>query len=161
MGSSKLFDDGFAVVRREESKAHNEMDYYERIAKGQQTQMDALLTHKDECVMGIAHAKKTGLTAVHIREFELLMSHIDLTVETLSYKVEKSLANSKKAKETWLQKSKIFNDLKEEIKQKELEREQELIGGSADERESANTEEDIFGHKIVKFSDNEKWYTSE
>lgn len=150
MASSELFDDNFTRVRREESKAHNEMDYYERIAKGQQTQMDALLVHKDECVTGIAQAKKSGLPPVHVREFELLMAHIDLTVETLSYKVEKSLSDFKKAKEIWLQKNKIFNDLKEEIRQKELENEQELIGADENEEGNSGVGKDVFGHRRMK-----------
>jgi flagellar biosynthesis chaperone FliJ len=146
MDSTELFDDGFAQARREESRAHNEMDYYQRVAKGQQIQMEVLLQHKTECVKGIANAKKTGLPPAHVKEFKLLMDHIDLTVETLSYKVDKSHADYEKSKEVWLKKNKVFVDIKEEIKQKALEQEGEFTDFNENNERSGK---DVFGHKSI------------
>ncbi len=144
MDNAETVGDGFSQARREESKAHNEMDYYERVAKGQQAQMDVLLQHKTECIKGIARAKKSGLPPAHVREFQLLMDHIDLTVETLSYKVDKSHADYEKSNQIWLGKNKVFKDIKEEIKQKALEQKNELT--DSDERSG----KDIFGHKAMR-----------
>ena len=150
MDNAKTVDEKFSQVRREESKAHNEMDYYERVAKGQQAQMDVLLDHKSECIKGIARAKKSGLPPAHVREFQLLMDHIDLTVETLSYKVDKSHADYEKSNQIWLGKNKIFEDIKEEIKQKALEQENELTDLDEDSENGESSGKDIFGHKAIR-----------
>jgi len=150
MDSAKTVDDDFSQVRREESKAHNELSYYEGVAKGQKTQMAALLQHKDECVKGIARAKKTGLPPVHVREFELLMAHIDLTLETLLYKVDKSKVDYEKAKEIWLQKCKVLADVKEEMKQKDQEKEGEFTDFNEMRKNSEKSGDDAFKHKEIK-----------
>ena len=150
MDNAETVDEKFSQVRREESKAHNEMDYYERVAKGQQAQMDVLLQHKAECIKGIARAKKTGLPPAHVREFQLLMDHIDLTVETLSYKVDKSHADYEKSNEIWLEKNKIFKDIKEEIKQKEQEKEDEFTDFNEMRENSENSGDGAFKHKAIK-----------
>lgn len=155
MDKSGLFDDDFKLARREESKAHNEMDYYERIANGQQEQMDALLAHKEECMTGIARAKETGLPPIHVREFELLMAHIDLTVETLSFKVEKSLSDFTNAKKIWLQKNKAFNELKEKIKQTITEMEQSTTDPKTDSAGINNDGRDVYADRAIKSAS--KW----
>lgn len=147
MVDEELPDFGFAQARREESKAHNEMDYYERAANGQQEQMNALLKHKKECVNGIVKAKATGLSPVHVREFKLLMTHIDSVLETLSYKVDKSQENYEKSKETWQEKNSTFEEIKEHLRQIELEK----LRTFTEEIESEQQDDSKFsGYKAIQ-----------
>lgn len=116
--------DDFEHARRQESKAHNELDIRARQAMEQKTQLDALLQHKDECIEGLRIAKETGLTPVHIRELKLLMAHVNLTIETVAYKVDISQDNYDEAKDVWQEKNEHFKKAKA-VKKKNDEMEKE------------------------------------
>lgn len=127
MDNIKVPDDDFLQARRQESKAHNELDYRARQAMEQKSQLDSLLQYKDECIEGLKEAKETGLTPVHVRELKLLMVHINSIIETVAYKVDVSQDNYEEAKEVWQQKSEHFEKVKEIKKQKEeMEKEKRI-----------------------------------
>ena len=115
MANMKMLDDKFTRARRQESKAHNELDYYARQASGQKSQLDHLLQYKEECVNGLQDARKKGLKPVHMRELQLLMTHINSAIETAAYKVEASQENYENAKAIWKTQNTLFERLKEEI----------------------------------------------
>lgn len=121
MSNIKRRDDAYEQARRQENTAHNEMDYYERQAARQRMQLDGLFKYKDECVNGLKMAKENGLTPVHIREFQLLMTHINSSIETVAYKVDVSQDKYEEAKEVWQNKNEHFETIKESIKQKVIE----------------------------------------
>ena len=121
MARGKNSDDVLVKARRQESKAHNELKYCERQAKGQQLQLDGLLQYKDECVGGLETGKEMGLMPLHVRELKLLMTHINSEIDTVAYKVDVSQANYEKAKEVWQTKNESFEKVKELIKQKQAE----------------------------------------
>jgi len=112
--------------------------------------MDVLLQHKDDCIRDIEKAKKTGLLPVHVREFKLLMDHIDLTVETMSYKVKKSQSDYEKAKKSWLEKNKVFEEEKEAIRQKALEQEDSSVDFNELRKDRENNEQDTAGLNAIK-----------
>ena len=133
MGDSKIPDDDFEQARRQESKAHNELDLRARQAMEQKSQLDSLLQHKDECIEGLKIAKENGLPPMHIRELNLLMAHVNSTIETVAYKVDVSQDNYEEAKEVWTQKNECFVKAKELMKQKEeMEKEKRLEEANKD-----------------------------
>lgn len=132
MDEFKLADDAFEQARRQESKAHNDLDYRSRQATEQQSQLDSLLQYKDECIEGLKAAKATGLTPVHIRELQLLMTHVNSIIETVAYKVDITQDNYEEAKEVWQEKSAHFEKVKELIKQKEEMEKEKMIEESND-----------------------------
>jgi flagellar biosynthesis chaperone FliJ len=105
------------IARRQESQAHNELDYRERQAQEQRSQLDALVQHRKECIDGLKTAKNSGLTPVHVREFQLLMTHIDSVIEITEHKVEASQENYEKAKAVWHEKNEKYVKEKEVMKQ--------------------------------------------
>lgn len=126
MGNKKEADD-FEQARRQESKAHNELDIRARQAMEQKTQLDALLQHKDECIEGLKIARENGLTPMHIRELKLLMAHVNSTIETVAYKVDVSQDNYEEAKDVWQEKSEHFEKAKEvKKKQDEMAKEKRI-----------------------------------
>lgn len=127
MDKSKISDDNFEKARRQESKAHNELDLRARQAMEQKSQLDSLLQHKDECVEGLKIAKENGLPPMHIRELKLLMAHVNSTIETVAYKVDVSQDNYDEAKEVWEKKNEDFEKAKILMKQEEeMEKEKRL-----------------------------------
>ena len=104
------------IARRQESKAYNELEYRTQQAKEQQSQLDSILEYREECLEGLANARETGLTPVHVREYQLLMTHIDSVVETIEYKVNASQNNLDKAQEVWQKKNEYFVQVKDAIK---------------------------------------------
>ena len=114
------------IARRQESKAYNEMSYLSQQAKAQKSQLDSLLDYRNECLEGLANARETGLTAVHVREYQLLMKHINSVVEVIEHKVNISQDNMDKAQQTWQQKNEQFIKVKEAVK-KETPRLDDII----------------------------------
>lgn len=112
----KIRDATYEHARRQENAAHNELDYYERQALRQKLQLDGMFKYKKECVNALKMAKETGLTPLHVREFQLLMSHINSIIETTSYKVDISQDQYEKAKEIWQDKNEHFEIVKASIK---------------------------------------------
>jgi flagellar export protein FliJ len=110
------------IARRQESKAYNELECRTLQANEQKSQLDSLLDYRNECMESLANARDTGLTPVHVREYQLLMKHINSVVEDIEFKVNASQGNLDKAKETWHQKNEHFVKVKEEVrKSKEAE----------------------------------------
>jgi len=107
------------IARRQESKAYNEKEYRTQQAKAQKSQLSSILEYRDECLEGLANARETGLTPVHVREYQLLMSHIDSVVETIEHKVNASQNNLDKAEQAWQKENEHFEKVKEEIKESE------------------------------------------
>lgn len=126
MSNLKATGSVFERARRQENKAHNDLDHCERQAKRQKSQLDDLFKHKDECVSGLKTAKETGMTPVHIRELQLLMAHVNSVIETISFKVDATQAEYEKAKGNWEKKSDELKVIKEEIKKKEEEMSNEM-----------------------------------
>ncbi len=148
MKNTKVLNSDFERARRMENKAHNDLDYCERLAQRQKSQLDGLYKHKDECVNGLKEAKGTGMTPVHIREFQLLMAHVNSVIETISFKVDATQAEYEKAKETWEEKSAEFKVIKEEAKKKEEEMSNTMTPEIETEREmeaSANRNSSFYG----------------
>ncbi len=107
------------IARRQESKAYNELEYRSQQAKEQKSQLDSLIEYRDECMDGLTNGRETGLMPVHVREYQLLMTHIDSVVETIEYKVNASQDNLEKAQETWQKKNEYFLKVKESLKENE------------------------------------------
>ncbi len=122
------------IARRQESRAYNEMEYRLQQAKEQKSQLDSLLDYRSECMEGLSNAKETGLTAVHVREYQLLMKHINSVVEVIEHKVNASQDNLNKAQETWQQKNEYFTKVKEAAK-KETPRLDDIIYDDDEEPE--------------------------
>ncbi len=61
-------------------KEKNDLDATQCQSIEQKSQLDSLLEYKDECINGLANARETELTPVHVREYQLLMKHIDSIV---------------------------------------------------------------------------------
>lgn len=118
MGILKTDGEIYEQARRLENTAHNELDYYERRAMRQRSQLDSLFKYKEECVNGFEIAKQAGLTPLHMREFNLLMKHINSSIETIAYKVDISQEKYERAKEVWQKKSEHFEVIKASVKQK-------------------------------------------
>ncbi len=104
------------IARRQESKAYNELEYRTQQAREQKSQLDSLREYREECMEGLTNARETGLTPVHVREYQLLMTHIDSVVETIEYKVNASQDNLDKAQEVWHKKNDHFTKVKESLK---------------------------------------------
>ncbi len=104
------------IARRQESKAYNELEYRTQQAKEQKSQLGTLLEYRDECMEGLSNARETGLTPVHVREYQLLMKHINSVVEVIEHKVNASQDNLDKAQEVWQKKNEHFVKVKESIK---------------------------------------------
>jgi len=107
------------IARRQESKAYNELEYRSQQAKEQKSQLDSILEYRQQCMQGLTNARETGLTPVHVREYQLLMTHIDSVVETIEYKVNASQSNLNKAQDVWQKKNEHFVKVKESIKEVE------------------------------------------
>jgi len=142
MGNIKKRDEAYDQARRQENTAHNEMDYYERQATRQRMQLDALFKYKDACVNGFKMAKENGLTPVHIHEFQLLMTHINSSIETVSHKVDVSQDKYEEAKDVWLNKNEHFETIKESIKQKAIEQSSAEVIDAEDVKKSGPYDND-------------------
>ena len=135
------------IARRQESKAYNELEFRSQQAKEQKSQLDALLEYKNECLDGLANARESGLTPAHVREYQLLMKHINSIVEVVEYKVNASQDNLDKAQEVWQQKNKYFEQVKEASKKK-TPRLDDIIYEDEEEtpKKSAGIDKKYYGH---------------
>ncbi len=119
MGRSAKAKSNLDIARRQESKAYNDLEYRSQQANEQKSQLDSLLEYRDECMEGLSNAREAGLMPIHVREYQLLMTHIDSIVETVEYKVNASQENLDKAQEVWHKKNEHFIKVKESIKENE------------------------------------------
>lgn len=119
MGRSAKAKSNLDIARRQESKAYNDLEYRSQQANEQKSQLDSLLEYRDECMEGLSNAREAGLMPIHVREYQLLMTHIDSIVETVEYKVNASQENLDKAQEVWHKKNAHFIKVKESIKKNE------------------------------------------
>lgn len=110
------------VARRQESKAFNELEFCECQSKEQTSQLETLLQYRDECQDGLKTAKNTGLTPVHVREYQLLVTHINSVVEVTQHKVDLCQEKYEKAKQAWQEKNEIFAKIKEVKKESEKQK---------------------------------------
>lgn len=117
---SKLEEELKQAVR-EERQASNEKSFLESQMSEQKTKLDGALKYKSECVEGLRLARTKGLTPVHVRELQLLMTHIKSVIETLTYKVDVSQNNFERAREVWQEKEKVLEAVREAVRQQELE----------------------------------------
>lgn len=124
------------IARRQESKAYNELEFRSQQAKQQKSQLDALLEYKNECLEGLANARENGLTPAHVREYQLLMKHINSIVEVTEYKVTASQDNLDKAQQVWQQKNEYFERVKETAK-KDKPRLDDIIYDDEEESEQS------------------------
>jgi len=131
------------IARRQESKAYNNLEFRLQQAKEQKLQLDSLLEYRAECLDGLTSAKETGLTPVHMREYQLLMKHINSVVEVIEYKVNASQDNLDKAKEVWQKKNEHFSKVKESIKQKTTSENETVLEQS--NKETATTVKKYYG----------------
>ncbi len=109
-------DEVYEQARRKANAAHNDLDYYESRAMQQKSQLDGLFKYKDKCVNGLIVAKESGLTPLYMREFSLLMQHINSSIENIAYKVDISQEKYEKAKDVWQKKKEHFEVVKEAVK---------------------------------------------
>ncbi|VAW54134.1 hypothetical protein MNBD_GAMMA06-115 [hydrothermal vent metagenome] len=123
------------IARRQESRAYNELEYRSQQAKEQKSQLESLLEHRKECMAGLANAHGAGLTPVHVREYQLLLSHINSVVEAIEYKVNSSQDNLDKAQDIWQQKNAHFLETKKSPKENENEKQSEEINELANDAE--------------------------
>lgn len=135
------------IARRQESKAYNELEYRTLQANEQKSQLDSLIDYRNECMDSLANARDTGLTPVHVREYQLLMKHINCVVEDIEYKVNASQDNLEKAKQVWQQKNKHFTKVKEEVrKTKEAEDQSMLEDNDKSSSRNGLTNKKHYGH---------------
>ena len=115
MGKSAQDKSDLDIASRQESKAFNELEYRTQQAKEQKSQLESLLEYRDECMEGLANARETGLTPVHVREYQLLMKHINSVVEVIEHKVNATQDNLDKAQEIWNEKNEHFVKVKKSV----------------------------------------------
>ncbi len=101
------------IARRQESKAFNELEFCECQVKEQASQLETLLQYRNECRDGLKTAKDTGLTPVHVREYQLLVKHINSVVEVVQHKVDLCQEKHEKAKQIWQEKNEVFVKIKD------------------------------------------------
>jgi flagellar export protein FliJ len=136
------------LARRQESKAFNELEYRTQQAKEQKVQLDTLLEYRDECMEGLTNARETGLTPVHVREYQLLMKHINSVVEVIEHKVNASQDNLDKAQEVWHKKNEHFVKIKESINKNSATDAEERTEETEDSTEDkASVTKKYYGHK--------------
>ncbi len=113
------------IARRQESKAYNEREFCSHQAKEQQSQLDSILEYRNECMEGLSNARETGLSPAQVREYQLLMKHINSTVEVIEYKVTATQDNLDKADQVWQKKNEHFVVVKESVKQQSIAEDEE------------------------------------
>ncbi|HHJ36647.1 MAG TPA: hypothetical protein ENJ87_12865 [Gammaproteobacteria bacterium] len=120
-------------AKREEVKAFNEMTSDEETAREQQMQLDTCITYREECLSGMKNAGQSGLSVVQVRECQLLVKYLDSVVETRQYKADISNDSFEKSEKAWKKKNEHYINLKEQLKQREIEererRENQMVGG--------------------------------
>ncbi|HEB55752.1 MAG TPA: hypothetical protein ENI98_05495 [Gammaproteobacteria bacterium] len=115
MSSDKPDKNDLDRARREETRAFNELEYRSQQAKEQRQQLDALLKYRKECLDGLANARDTGLTPVHVREYQLLMAHINSAVELTEIKVSACESNLEEAREQWEKKNIEYEKIRDAV----------------------------------------------
>jgi len=120
MANSEQDKTNLDIARRQESKAFNELEFRTQQAKEQKLQLNSLLEYQNECREGLANALEMGLAPVHMREYQLLMKHINSVVQDIEYKVTASQDNLDIANEVWQEKNEKFTEVKQLIKEKSI-----------------------------------------
>lgn len=154
MGKPSQEKSDLDIARRQESKAYNELEFRIQQAKEQKSQLGSLLEYRDECMEGLTNARETGLTPVHVREYQLLMKHINSVVEVIEHKVNASQDNLDKAQEIWHKKNEHFIKMKESIKKNsttDAETGAEKVDDS--HKEKAGVIKKYYGYKHQGISD--------
>lgn len=141
-------------AKRAEQRAQAEMSRCEQLSDNQQSQLDDLLSHRVECVEGLRTAKESGLNIIQIREYQLLLKHLDGVVKEQQDKVDICQVRYEQSRDEWLVKSERLKRLSDMMTDAEKEmreqREREINGGVLkDESNSHNeTHVGITGRKL-------------
>lgn len=119
-------------ARRDETRANNEMSQCETQTENQQAQLDTLLSHREECVEGLRTAKQSGLNIIQIREYQLLLKHLDGVVKEQQGKVDICQVKYEKCRDEWMLKNerlKRLDEMMKEAQQEEREQREREING--------------------------------
>lgn len=127
----------FERARRQERSAANEMAGFDRQFENQQSQLESLLTHKEECMNGLKNAKQTGLTIVQMREYKLLLDHVNHSVEQQQIKVDISQEKLEDSKVVWTKKHERYDKLNVLLEQLETERKEAMEAKLAETQRNA------------------------
>ena len=123
-------------ARRDEQRTRSEMERYEQQTEKQKSHLGTLMDHRDECVHGLRTAKDSGLSIVQIREYQLLLKHVDTVVQEQQEKVDLSQIKFEQARDDWKEacvKLEDVSELMDEAEAMERERKEKLINGEVEE----------------------------
>ena len=139
------------LARRDEKRAQGDMIRCEQQAERQLRHLEALLTHRDECVNGLKNAEQSGLSIVQMREYQLLLEHINSVVQEQQEKLDVSQINFEVSREIWQRKQERtmrLNDMLESVRDADESEKSgdRLIGESPDQPEDAEKSQDTVVH---------------
>ncbi len=126
MDEERLLKARLEKALREARNAENERHFRDQQMAQQQRHLDSLMNHRQECVNGLKSAKKSGLSIVQTREYQLLMQHLRDVVEEQQYKVEVSQLNFEQADKVWREKQQNLEQLQQAM-QNLIESKQESL----------------------------------
>jgi flagellar export protein FliJ len=102
-------------ARREEKRSFSDLVRCEHQVENQRGQLEHQLAHRDQCVSGLASARESGLSIVQMREYQLLLQHINKVVHEQQEKVHASEAQYEAAREAWEQRQQQTVALNDEL----------------------------------------------
>ena len=139
-------------AKRDEQRARGEMSRCETQSNNQQVHMESLLAHREECVHGLRTAKESGLNIVQIREYQLLLKHLDGVVKEQQEKVDICQVKYEKAHDEWIVKNEHLGKMREMMQEAEQEdrerRELEMNGGEQVPQDGTDSYGGLTGRRL-------------
>ena len=133
----------FDKAKRAEQRAQAELVRSEQLTESQKSQLDTLLKHREECLEGLRDAKSSGLNIIQIREYQLLLKHLEGVLHEQQEKIDICQVREEESRDDWVQKSERLERLQLMMQQVEQdlrdERERE-INGQAEPADKKHTD---------------------
>jgi len=97
--------------------------------KKQETQLEELITYRDQYLESFSSAGRTGLSAIQLQDYRVFLRRLDDAIQQQKQLVTNGLNESETSKQHWLEKrnkSKMVNKVVDSRKQKAIKHKQRL-----------------------------------
>lgn len=89
------------IAKTQERNAAREMGEMQKQAQAQKTQLDMLLSYRDEYFQSFTSASRVGLSAVQMRDYQLFLKRLDTAIVQQRQQFEQSQQSCEQSQSHW------------------------------------------------------------
>ncbi len=129
------------IAKTQERNAAREMGEMQKQEQAQKTQLDVLLSYRDEYFQSFTSASRAGLSAVQMRDYQLFLKRLDTAIAQQRQQFEQSQQSCEQSQLQWRGKhnhTEMINKIIEKRKLQSLQIKNKKEQKEMDDRSSIN-----------------------